>query len=263
MEQLIFIGVIVLFSILEAVGRKKKAEGGEAGELPPPPPTTPRRRAPQAPQGRVPGPMSYDDDPSFDERAAGAGAPRNGSDSSSSEGLIPADVWEEIAALARGGVPPSRAPAPQGPQRPAPEPSRPVPTAKPVPAPTPVPAPSPRVPRPSAPTRGRRAEAGKVGRPAPRPPAPIRGRKAVTPAPALELALEETREEHPLHATHPEMGGPVRDRVTAYAADARARVRSEVTEVRRVLRSGNAGSLRKAVMLSEILGPPAALRDGG
>lgn len=261
MEQLIFVGIIVLFTILEAVARKKKAGGGEAEELPPPPPT-PHRRETQAPPGRLPGapgPRSYDDDPSYDERPAGAGGARGEGDSPSSEGLIPAEVWEEIAALARGEVPPSRAPAPQAPP---PAPSRPVPTAKPLPVPAPTPSPTPRVPRTPVPSRGRGGDPRKVGRPEPRPPAPIRGRKAATAGPAREPALEEIRDEHPLLATHPGVGGTGLDRVTVSEADARARVRSEVTEVRRLLRSGSSGSLRKAVILGEVLGPPAALKEG-
>jgi purine-nucleoside phosphorylase len=58
------------------------------------------------------------------------------------------------------------------------------------------------------------------------------------------------------------VGGTGLDRVTVSEADARARVRSEVTEVRRLLRSGSSGSLRKAVILGEVLGPPAALKEG-
>lgn len=266
MEQLIFVGVIVLFSILEAVARKRKAGGGEAGELPPPPPPpTPRRRETHAPSGRLPGapgPTTYDEEPSYEENPVGAGGARGDGASPSSEGLIPADIWEEIAALARGEVPPSRSPAPQAPEGPAPAPRRPVPTARPVPAPAPAPAPTSRMPRTPTPSRGRGGDTRKVGRPEPRPPAPIRGRKAVTPAPALEPALEEIRDPHPLHATHRGLGEPLSDRLTTNESEARARGRAEMAEVRRLLRSGNTGSLRKAVILGEVLGPPQSMREG-
>lgn len=258
MEQLIFVGVIVLFSILEAIGRKKKMEHGgegEVGEVPPPPPTSRRREmpAPVGPPGGPAGPASYDDDASYDEKA-GAGR--------SSEGLIPADIWEEIAALARGEVPPSRAPEPSSPRMPPP-----APTPAPAPAPRPAPAPpsgtGPRTPQPRTPSKARPGEGRRSARPAPTAPAPIRGRRAVTPGPTPEPALEELREAHPLHATHPGMGEPVRDRLTAPAEASRDRVQAEVAEVRRLLRSGSTASLRKAVILSEVLGPPPGLRDGG
>jgi len=52
----------------------------------------------------------------------------------------------------------------------------------------------------------------------------------------------------------------VRGRRTAFEDNAQRRVRPEVSAARKLL-SGGVGTLRQAVILSEILGPPASMKD--
>lgn len=214
MEQLIFIGIILLFSVLEGLARKKR-EGG-AGDDVTLPPAVPQARVRRAPEQRLP---SYDHDPTFDD-AADAGS------MGSTEGLIPADVWEEIQALARGG--PVAPVAPRAVAVP--------PAAAPPPAPTPV-------------------QAGFRPMPPPEVDAPARSR----PMPLPEVDVPQGPE-HAVHLTHAKYGKPVRERLTAFDDHSR-RARSPMTDgLRSVLRGGGAG-LRQAVLLHEILGPPVALKD--
>ena len=255
MEQLIFVGIIVLFSILEAAGRKKKARGGEAEEMPPAPLPAPRGegRAPGGPRTSVPGPASYDDDVVGTGTATG-GAQRPAQDGNSSEGLIPANVWEEIAALARGEVP----------QTPRPEPAaRPAPTPQPTPRPETTPATTAgRAPHRAPPLpKGREARAQARARPEPSVPSSIRGRPASVPARPPDLALEELRPDHPLHGTHAGLGVPGRDRLTDFPGDTSARRREDLAAIRSLLVSGNTASLRKAIILGEILRPPSSMEE--
>lgn len=227
MEQLIFIGIILLFSMLEAVARKKKESGeGPAPEAPRqslPEVVLPRRPEGRAPEVRVP---SYDEDPSFDD-AANAGS-RGGPARvrPTSEGLIPADVWEEIQAMARG----------------APAPVRNAPPAPPAPAPR----------RAPAPTSARR-----TSRP-PAPPMSLEARKGRPPAvPEVDVVVPE----HAVHLTHAAYGKPVQDRLTGFDDTHKPRGLSvEAVALRRVLRGGGA-PLRQAILLQEILGPPVSLKD--
>lgn len=267
MEQLIFVGIVVLFSILEAVGRKKKARGGEAEEVPPAPLPAPRGegRAPGGPRTSVPGPESYDDD--VVGRGASSGGPqRPGQGGDSSEGLIPANVWEEIAALARGEVPQTPRPEPSARPAPTPQPTprlettpstKPAPSAKPAPATTAGRAPHRAPPLP----KGREARAQARARPEPSAPSSIRGRPASVPARPPDLALEELRPDHPLHGTHAGLGVPGRDRRTDFPGDTSARRWEDLAAIRSLLVSGNTASLRKAIILGEILGPPSSMKE--
>lgn len=266
MEQLIFIGIIVLFSVLEAIGRKQKERQGEMGEeIPLPPPPRPRRaerqpvpRSESAPEGSVP--RSYDEDaafdeaPSFDEKALPAGGAEKGPPTSS-EGLIPADVWDEIQRMARGEPLPEPAPRP-APRRETPKP-QPVPRG--TEAPTPFPAegkkPGPRDRRPQ------RAPRAKLPtRTEPRPPAPIRGRAAEKASPAPPLALEEVRPDRAGHARHAELGTAVSG-LPSGSLEVEGRRSGEGARLRKLLSGAGARDLRQAIVLSEVLGPPAALRD--
>lgn len=257
MEQLIFVGIILLFSILEAVARKKKegAEGG--GDVPaPPPPRVPEPRRPA--RAPAPGPVAYDQDPTFDEEVTSAEGSRRREATASSEGLIPGDVWEEIAALARGGVPPSAKPGPATVPKPAP---RPAPSSRPAPAPyqgrTGQEAHLPRPPQRKAPVPA----APLPSRPAPRAPVGISGRKAPATPPPLPAAAEEIRPAHALHETHVGLGQPVGTRLTSFAGDGRARGLSPDVAAARKLLSGGPATLRQAVILTEVLGPPASMKD--
>lgn len=229
MEQLILVLVIVAFSILEAAARRQKRRQGGAGSGPPP---LPEEWAGEAQTGTEPrsGPAyeSYDQDPSFDdavEEPLGRGievdtaptrqpAPEwTPTPPRSSEDLIPRDIWEEIAALARGEKPTG--------SRPPPAPGR--------------------QPTPYAPAPSRIERAPQEVRAAAREPAPAR-------AP------------HPVHDTHPNLGRPVSERLTsAPLRTAGRRPTEEVQAVRRLL-AGGGTSLRQAVILHEILGPPASQR---
>ena len=253
MEQLIFVGIILLFSMLEAVARKKR------DETPVPPPEeaeprpqarVPQPRAPQAPGPRTP---SYDEDPSFDD-AVGAGSRPKAP--TSSEGLIPADVWDEIQRMARGEAPGTRT---QPPARPAPPPA-PRPTPRSTPRPTPAPPTgagrtarrAPQPPPQSAPEPRRAATAQPT-------PTPLVVKRATVPAAA---AAEESREDHPVHGAHARYGTPVQDRLTGFAGEGKGArpAGAEGAALRRTLRAGGAG-LRQAILLQEVLGPPVALRD--
>ena len=253
MEQLIFVGIIVLFSILEAVARKGKErrDGGEV-ELPEPPVGLPDP-GPRPRAGRGSSPPSYDDDPSFDEavkgRVEGEGASRPPRPRTGSEGLIPADVWEEIQALARGEVPGTGDPVPQKPRPPAPPP--------------PTTAPPTRIPpkggerRPNQPERRgqpqvrRSAPPVRVEKPAGKPAKPVRSAPAVP--------VEEGTPGHPVHLSHAAYGTPVRGRLTP-AATSRADGPSVEALGARALLAGGPGALRQAVILQELLGPPVALK---
>jgi len=77
--ELIFVLVVVVFSVLDGVGRKKKAKReGAPGPVP-----GPQRRSVQNPETVATPP----------------------SEPANSEGMIPGDVWEEILGLARGTAP--------------------------------------------------------------------------------------------------------------------------------------------------------------
>lgn len=254
MEQLIFVGVLLLFSILEAVARKGKAGQGE-GDFPLPDlPQEPRPRpAPRPRSAQDPRLPTYDEDPSFDDAAEGDGGvraeytrpygtvPREEREAGSSEGLIPADVWEEIQALARGDLPRSAEAPEKAPRKP-----RPAPTRRP-PATAPRSRPTPPVPAEDVPVRSR----------APR---------AVRPLPPPEAAEAESTVAagtgtHPVHLTHAGLGTPVGERLSIYAGDVPRERRSEDVDVVRRLLSGGPHRLRQAVILQELLGPPASLRD--
>jgi hypothetical protein len=228
-EQLFLVAIIVAFSILEAVARrqKRRRQGGAGTGLPPVPeewgekPESRREPPPLSPH------RSYDQDPSFDDAVEedvgrrvepgmppAAGSPVERAPATpSSEDLIPVDIWEEIAALARG-------------ERPGVTPPPPAPSREPA-----VPASSPSrvesVPR-------------EIRVPTPEPDRPGT---------------------HPVHLTHPQLGKPVSERLTAPARRRTgARPGKDVRAVRRLL-AGGGTSLRQAVILHEILGPPASQRE--
>ena len=227
MEQLIFVGIIILFSMLEAVARKKRQTGETGAELPQtkPPERTAEARRPRPQQRTLP---SYDQDPSFDD-IADAGSQGAAGGPASSEGLIPVEVWEEIQAIARGG----KAPARSAPPRPQPK-------------------------APSPPDRGPARVPTRAARPATAPMSTVARKTRAEPVPEVAVG---TGPEHSVHLTHPEYGKPIQDRLTGFGDDSRARGLSvEARAVRSVLRGGGAG-LRQAVLLEEILGPPVSLKD--
>ena len=189
MEELIFFAIIIFFSIIDSIARtRKKRQAERTGQT-----------------GRMPEEWdepdelpTYDDVPSYDDpyemAPYEARTPSGGSAPTSSEGMIPSDIWEEIAGLARGRLP------------------------EPEPEPLPVEI-EPIPPRPVARHRVHRAHAEFGTDPSSR-------------SPSKEGAID------PLRVT--------------LSRDARA--------VRRQLRSHSRSALRQAVILQEVLGPPAATR---
>jgi hypothetical protein len=133
MEQLIFFAIIVFFSIIDSIARKKKKQQQQMGTGVPVP-TTPdarerKRSVPRYDTERThdakptyeaertyEAQPSYDADPSYDddalEEAGGV------SEKAGSEALIPADIWEEIAGLARGKTSAPTRPIPPPPPAP-------------------------------------------------------------------------------------------------------------------------------------------------
>lgn len=111
--ELIFVLIFIVFSVLEAVGRKKGARRkGGPGQSPDPGTGERPGRGEPSRSGR---PSSFSRPPEREEAG-----------SRSSEGLVPEDVWEEILGLARGtptrAEPTHRADtAPEGRELPSPE----------------------------------------------------------------------------------------------------------------------------------------------
>lgn len=99
--ELIFVLIFIVFSILEGLGRKAKAEAKKRGGA---------GQAPGAPQRRSTG--NREGGGRRVERVdAGVSGPGPAKGQDSSEGLIPNEVWEEILGLARG-TPPAKRPPP-------------------------------------------------------------------------------------------------------------------------------------------------------
>jgi len=258
-EQLIFVGIIVLFSILEAVARKNKQAQGQGEGMPDAPDREPEihvpRPRPVPTQGTVP--RSYDEDASFDEAAKGdesrmrpepaaeRAAPLGEEEAltrTSSEGLLPAELWEEIQVLARGGLPRQQeSPKPVPPRTPAPARGTKPPARRPAPA------------RPSQKT----APASRTGTQTPSRAA----RKPVQPtAPGPEAAATvEGTPEHPVHLSHAAYGTPVVGR--AGSPEGVARPAAEARNSVRKLLGGGRVPLRQAMILQDVLGPPLSLRD--
>ena len=222
MEQFIFIGVIVLFSILDGIAKKKKREAQQAQQAQQASyePTPEEADWQWEPAGEDL--QSYDAAPSVgdyvedDDGIPGEPLPRYtqpygsqpqqpASPAGGAQGLIPKDIWEEIAALAAGRPPPQPAPAPQPPQ------------AYVVPAPVEAP----------RPTRG-----------------PDR------PEHRAHLA-------HAKYGTAVSSRLQPMDRPEMHQEAGLSR---EIRSVRRLL-AGGSGDLRKAVILQEVLGAPVTLRD--
>jgi hypothetical protein len=245
-EQLIFIGVILAFSVMEAIARGIKQRQQRRGGLPVPereePPAEAKpRHWEQWSEGRgevrekeVPTYDSEVKDEVFDELRGGPRAKRG--EPVSSEGLIPPEVWEEILGMSRGGTPaPSEAPRPPAPPPRRVPPERPARTARPAPMARPSRSP----PRPE-----RRPPAeGTPLRPAPKPVAPS------LPPPPVPMLPAMVHTAHPVEARR----GPDLARLAGSA------VAQEVLAARQMLRAR--GSMRQAAILLEVLGTPASLRD--
>ena len=213
MEELIFIGVLIVFSILEAVARGKK---GRQAEIPPPEEweweggeqreeraevESSDRRFPKEMRPEYRSPYRQPSEQPDPEEAYSL-------ERTSSEEMVPEALWEEIVGAARRRAEEVLAP---------------------------VPAPPP-------------------------PPRPTSARRPVPP-PARRLPDESV---HRVHLTHAEYGTDPSSRsdsgrvgaVTARPLPAGAR------GARELLRGGS-GSLRQAMILKEVLGPPVSLSADG
>jgi hypothetical protein len=239
MEELIFIAVIIFFSILESIARKRKARSGGTPQIPGEPETEEAEwRVPRGGRGtasrggraRAPSyePPSYEaptrdtgssyDDLEPEERVSREVLPEyarphgtsvGGAARPGSEGMIPADIWEEIAGLARGRVRELET-------KPKPRPS---PVSPPAPAPLPVPARD---------AWGKRTP--KVG------------------------------QAHPVHRAHAYFGTDPSERPPSTFDRLARSLSADAAAVRRQLRADGRHALRQAVMLQEVLGPPASLK---
>jgi hypothetical protein len=247
MEQLIFFAVIIFFSIIESIARSRKAKmGGQLPEAPPEqeePSQQPRTRPRQRPRP-IP---SYDTDPSFDAEPsldsrgsyddAKARESLEKRRSRSSESMIPAELWDEIAGLAR-------------------EPERQEPTYTPPPRQQPRPAPQPqakRLPTPRRPPAPQKSRAPAKRQP---PPAPRRA-TILAPEPAPEgVAAHAVHESHAGFGTDPSS----RPRSAQDGLDPLARVMGRDASAVHAQLVGSAHALRQAVIMYEVLGPPVSDR---
>jgi hypothetical protein len=255
MEQLIFFAVIIVLSIIESVARsRKQRKGGPLPEIPTDwEKEQAEQRRPRRTTQKLPRPMevpSYDEDASFDARAsserersfdeAATSEEERRKRSASSESMIPADIWEEIAGLAR-------------------EAKVEVPKPKPRPEQRPMPRPGPTPQRPQRKSQGEPRRGATVAKqpPAPRPAAstPIR---TATAQPTLEGTAA-----HAVHLSHAGYGTDPSQRVVSAqdGLDPLARApNADAAAVRQQLRRRGAHALRQALILHEVLGPPAAGR---
>jgi hypothetical protein len=235
MEELIFFAVIIFFSIIESIARSRKKRSGSP-EIPPEgeepdrdwgaqqPTRTGMSRTASRSQEPTYDPGSYDADPSYDdvetEEAAASrdASPRysepygttSGAGRTGSEGMVPADIWEEIAGLAQG--------------------------------------------------RMRQLEA-KVEKP---PPVSA---KPATPKPAARDGWgkrgPKVGQAHKVHLAHAGYGTDPSSRAPSEqdGLDPLARrLSADQAAVREQLRRRGHHGLRQAVILQDILGPPASMR---
>ncbi len=227
MGELIFFAVIVLFSILEAVAKRRKQreageDGGDEGEtwVPAPVERQPKPKAERRPRIER-GP------PSSTERGSSSstdrGMPERGAGREErSETMIPADLWEEIAGLASGQA-------------------------------------SRRRPEPVSPDtdEARSLESLEVERIADdiRPV-----RRTYTGA-----RVPSSVDAHPVHRSHLGYGTDPSERMPS-EQDWRPPVRGNrnAKRVRAMLRgSEGTDALKQAVILREVLGPPVSMKDQG
>jgi hypothetical protein len=94
MEELIFFAVIIFFSIIESIARRRKQRAAGSPQIP-----EEWEQEETGREWRSETTATYDVERSHDDRGADeVEAPRR----SGSEAMIPGDIWEEIAGLARG-----------------------------------------------------------------------------------------------------------------------------------------------------------------
>lgn len=276
MEELIFIALILFFSVLESIARqRKKRAGGTEGELPggwrPDEPEEERSRWPGAERpegvGAPPGEGGPPRRERAGERAAGTATPVPTYDADGSYEDVSLDEAasssESVLSERRGSASERKPPVSsegmipaeiwreiealgRGGQAEAPVlERRRRPAARPGPLPGPRPAPKPPAP---------------VARPRPAAPRP---RTPPPASPPREAPLPRRAEGERVHLAHADFGTDPSER----APSPRDRLEPigrmlgrDAAAARRRLRGRDGTALREAVILQEILGPPVSMR---
>ncbi len=228
MEPLFFIGIIVVFSILDSIARKRRTG---MQPRPSPPDAAEERAAGRTDVAAYDADRSYDEIGIEEEEREETERARRGP--KSSETLIPQDVWDEIAGLMTT--------------------ARQSRTEKPTRASAPGRAARTAAPRPDSRSSPWRRAGG---------PGPV-------PAPAetsSQPPVSHGRADMPgarVHRSHSEYGTEPskRSRSEQDGLDPLARsLGADEATARQQLRAHSRHALRSAVILHEVLGPPAALR---
>lgn len=223
MEQLIFFAVIIFLSILESIARSRKAKQQRSGEQPGP--SEPERfEWAQTPPWEAEELPSYDAEASYDDAVDTEPIARTeaeGRPRQSAELPSAEDIWAEIAGLSTERRTESTTRGP-------------------------VPEYAPRRPLPAE-----------------RRPAPIARPPHSTEVAVPRLPLPERIEaQHVVHLAHTGYGTDPSERALSEQDVFYAhleRLSDDAAAARRMLLSGGA-TLRQAVILQEVLGPPASMR---
>ncbi len=206
LSVILFVIVFLVAPLIDGVARKRR-KARTTAQIPTPTPQ--------------PEEFEYEHEDDRGDGWSGAGTlepyhtPSSGeSDRSGSEGLLPTDLWEEIAGLSRGDLP----------QLPDPEPRQP----------------------------SRRADELEEYH----PPAPVAARERHTPLPASRMSPRIPPGSNPTAKRRGRSRPPVGEKRST-------RSHLGAADVRRLLQgAGGRESLRRAVIFSEILGPPKSMQDG-
>lgn len=235
MGELVFFAVIILFTILEAIAkRRKQREAGEDGAeedenwTPAPVERQPKPKADREPRVERGSRSSSSTDRGMPERGAGR--------EERSETMIPADLWEEIAGLAKGEVPRPRQPEPS---------------------------------KGKTPTKGKTPRRWKPG-PFDDESASLetleveRIEDDIRPVRTYTGArVPSSADAHPVHRSHHGYGTDPSERAPS-EQDWRPteRANRNAKRVRAMLRgSEGTDALKQAVILREVLGPPVSMKD--
>jgi hypothetical protein len=243
MDALIFFAVIIFFSIIESISRSRKAQRKIQGEEPADPELFPWAQTPPGEAALT----TYDEDRSYDDAEKGAddarervisGRPEPAPDGAGLTGAeVAADIWAEIKRLGMSTI---EERTPQAPAVPGQSPALPEGAPRPEVA---------RTPRP---------ESVWTQRPAPRPrPLPQ------TPAAEVQGSRTRSRPEHRVHLSHEGYGTDPSERAPSEQDGLdplAAHLGEDAAAVRTRLLSHDASALRQAIVLQEVLGPPAALQ---
>lgn len=250
MEELFFIGIIILFSIAESIARRRKAKARQqSGE----PAEVERFEWAQTPPWEVEHPaehpaelQTYDADPSYDDEAVASDEkPVRGRGGESA-----ADIWAEIAGLASGTKEKSGAAA-----RPAPPPPERAPPREPdIPR-----AETQRAPRPSRVEEARTLQLAREESARRRVPTRVAASRLPARRPRTAPAAQhEVHLAHVGYGTDPSERAPSEqdglDPLAEYIGVDAAAVQSQ-------LRSKDPHALRQAIILQEVLSTPVSLRD--